>query len=63
MARVWPASRFGLPSVPPDNSEIHLPPQDVQDKLLEIYFAYVHPVFPIIHKSRFWSEYAERRTS
>jgi hypothetical protein len=60
MARVWPASRFGLPSASPDDSEVHLPPQDVQDVLINIYFTYIHPTFPIIYKSRFMSEWHER---
>ncbi|KAF6766696.1 fungal-specific transcription factor domain-containing protein [Ephemerocybe angulata] len=60
MARVWPASKFGLPSAVPDDSHVHLPPREEQDVLIDIYFTYVHPTFPIIYKSRFLSEYKER---
>ena len=32
---------------------VELPPPDVQSFLLHLYFAYVHPFFPIIHKQDF----------
>jgi hypothetical protein len=59
MARVWPASKFGLPSTSADEVEVQLPPPEVQDVLIDLYFTYVHPTFPIIYKSRFLSEYHE----
>ena len=58
MARVWPlskeSSRLALDE---EDVPITLPPLHVQDELLQLYFTYVHPTFPVINKSRFMSEY------
>jgi hypothetical protein len=34
-----------------------MPTLDTQRHLLNLYFVYVHPVFPVIHKSLFWKDY------
>jgi hypothetical protein len=60
MARVWPPARYGLASPPIGEIEGQLPPLDIQDRLLELYFTYIHPVYPLIHKNRFLSEYHYR---
>lgn len=61
MARVRPPSQFYMKPNPVfDASDISLPPQKLQDELIDIYFTYVHPIFPVIHKSRFLSEYQSR---
>ncbi|KAF7762266.1 transcriptional regulator family: Fungal Specific TF [Agaricus bisporus var. burnettii] len=31
-----------------------LPPREEQERLLELYFTYVQPSFPVIHKKAFW---------
>lgn len=57
-ARVWPP----LPdseSNPQSHSEeevVTLPDAATQEQLLEIYFAYVHPALPILHKKSFLEE-------
>ncbi|THH18408.1 hypothetical protein EW146_g2572 [Bondarzewia mesenterica] len=55
MARVWPpaANQF----IPEENVDVNMPPLDVQRHLLELYFVYVHPVFPAVHKSMFLMEF------
>jgi len=63
MARVWPPTRFGLEQSQICQTHVELPPQDVQDKLIELYFTNVHPVFPVIHKPRFFSEYQSKMYS
>jgi hypothetical protein len=60
MARVWPPSRFGFSSYPLSQQSIDLPPQDTQDSLLELYFTNIHPTFPVLHKTRFLTEYNAR---
>lgn len=60
MARVWPAAKFGLPSTSLDDSQVLLPPQAEQDVLVDIFFTYVHPTFPVLYKARFMSEFQER---
>ncbi|KAF5352426.1 hypothetical protein D9756_005920 [Leucocoprinus leucothites] len=57
MARVWPPARYGLASPPLGEMDVRLPSWDVQDRLIEVYFTYIHPVFPVIHRSRFLAEY------
>lgn len=58
MTGVWPPSNL-RPARLVDEEDIHitLPPQQEQDLLVQLYFIYVHPVFPIIHKQRFLTEY------
>jgi hypothetical protein len=36
-----------------DNDAAQLPDPAEQDYLLDLYFAYVHPQFPILHKDTF----------
>lgn len=62
MARVWPSAKIGIPSGPLDQENVKLPPLAVQDRLLELYFTYIHPIFPVVHKSCFLSEYQTRKT-
>ncbi|KAI0293914.1 fungal-specific transcription factor domain-containing protein [Russula brevipes] len=48
-ARVWPP-------LPDEDVSVTLPDTAIQDELLEIYFAYVHPALPILHKQSFLQE-------
>jgi hypothetical protein len=59
MARVWPASKQRK-ILQEQDANVPLPPTDVQDRLLDLFFTYVHPVFPVIHRTRFLSEYNAR---
>lgn len=61
MARVWPPSKFGIDTQPQPYPHIDLPPQNIQDELIDLYFINIHPVFPVIHKTRFLSEYNSRK--
>lgn len=61
MARVWPPSKdFAALTVQEDDIVVELPPIHIQDHLIDLYFTYIHPVFPVIHKNRFLSEYKAR---
>lgn len=55
MARVWPPAVNQF--IPEENVDVSMPPLDVQRHLLDLYFIYVHPVFPVIHRSLFWKDY------
>jgi len=58
-ARVWPL----LPTTRPLNerdADVELPPQGVQEHLLDLYFTYVHPFLPIIHKQSFMEAFKKR---
>ena len=41
-----------------EDIDVELPPPDVQSFLLHLYFAYVHPFFPAIHKQDFLHNYS-----
>lgn len=34
-----------------------LPDQGVQEHLLDLYFTYVHPSFPVVHKQAFFDAF------
>ncbi len=55
MARVWPPAVNQF--IPEENVDVTMPPPDVQRHLLNLYFVYVHPTFPVVHKSLFWKDY------
>jgi hypothetical protein len=44
-----------------EGEDSELPPLTVQDRLISLYFTYVHPTFPVIHKTTFMKEYETRR--
>ncbi|CAK5280628.1 unnamed protein product [Mycena citricolor] len=64
MARIWPPVKDPAAQLISEE-EMHneLPPLHIQDHLLQLYFTYIHPVFPLIHKRRFLMEYNARQTS
>ncbi|KAF8260725.1 fungal-specific transcription factor domain-containing protein [Lactarius quietus] len=60
MARVWPPAVNQF--IPEENVDVTMPSLDSQRHLLNLYFVYVHPVFPVVHKSLFWKDYEETTT-
>ncbi|KAK7063985.1 Zn(2)-C6 fungal-type domain-containing protein [Favolaschia claudopus] len=64
MARVWPPAKDpGEVVIREEDMEIELPAVHVQEHLIQLYFTYVHPVFPALHKTRFLTEYNTRNIS
>lgn len=58
MARFWPSANADLSTVLPEvDIPVIFPPVAMQDRLLDLYFSYVHPIFPVVHKGRFLREY------
>ena|ERR1700761_6968422 len=56
-ARVWPPLPQSEYNPPLRGEEsISLPDSATQEELLEIYFAYVHPALPLLHKQSFLEE-------
>ena len=49
---VWPGTSHQGQDV-----VIPLPPIHVQDRLVDLFFNYVHPMFPVLHQTRFLTEY------
>ncbi|KIO08530.1 hypothetical protein M404DRAFT_23073 [Pisolithus tinctorius Marx 270] len=60
MARFWPSTKANMSYDAPENDiNVKLPPPSVQDQLVNLYFSYAHPMFPVIHKGRFLREWSE----
>ncbi|KAI0915794.1 hypothetical protein AcV5_003616 [Taiwanofungus camphoratus] len=65
MAKHWP----GVPSHTPRSvreqveEEVRLPPVAEQDRLIQLYFTYVNPPFPVIDKESFMAEYNAQKHS
>jgi hypothetical protein len=61
MARVWPPAEHGAAYLLRENDlKVQLPPAEIQDHLIDLYFTYVHPVIPVVHKAHFMAEYQAR---
>ncbi|KAF8153056.1 fungal-specific transcription factor domain-containing protein [Crassisporium funariophilum] len=57
-ARVWPPLPSGSTALNGEDEFVsQLPASQVQENLLDLYFSYVHPSFPVIHKSSFFESY------
>ncbi|KAH7929237.1 hypothetical protein BV22DRAFT_1029679 [Leucogyrophana mollusca] len=58
-ARVWPPVPAGAHphAIEDDEFAAKLPDAPLQEHLLELYFTYVHPVFPVLHKAAFWETF------
>ncbi|KAI3613223.1 hypothetical protein WG66_001383, partial [Moniliophthora roreri] len=53
-ARVWPPLPSNSIAIQREPEYVgRLPPADVQEHLLDLYFTYVHPVLPVIYKRAF----------
>jgi hypothetical protein len=61
MARVWPrAASCSQYFLQEESVHVNLPPIEEQERLLNLYFTYVHPVFPVVHKSHFLAQFNAR---
>ncbi|TFK29468.1 hypothetical protein FA15DRAFT_752599 [Coprinopsis marcescibilis] len=57
-ARVWPPTGPVASSIPEDDEfSRQLPPDHVQQRLLDLYFRFIHSAFPVIHKRSFFDAY------
>jgi hypothetical protein len=55
MARIWPPAQNQF--IPEESFNVEMPSMEVQRHLLDLYFIYVHPLYPVVHKTMFWREY------
>ncbi|KAF9225551.1 hypothetical protein BS17DRAFT_751446 [Gyrodon lividus] len=64
MARFWPSAKADMSALLPEaDITVAFPPVAMQDRLIDLYFSYAHPVFPVIHRGRFLREYHEWKRS
>lgn len=45
------------PTQEEEDASVQLPSRDMQAHLLRLYFTYVHPFFPVVHKQDFLYHY------
>ncbi|EJD03824.1 uncharacterized protein FOMMEDRAFT_19176, partial [Fomitiporia mediterranea MF3/22] len=59
MARIWPYAPMHLAGIglPLENIPIHWPSREHADLLIQLYFTYVHPDLPVLHKPTFMALY------
>lgn len=59
MARTWPPADEDLSDLRSATADVDvpMPTLDHQDLLVDLYFTYVHPVLPVIHRQSFMSQY------
>jgi len=58
MARVWPhAASCSQYFLQEESVSVKLPPVEEQGRLLNLYFTYVHPMFPVVNKSLFMTQF------
>jgi len=64
MARVWPhAASCSQYFLQEENVPVKLPPVEEQERLLNLYFTYVHPMFPVVNKSLFMKQFNGSKNS
>ncbi|KDQ54162.1 hypothetical protein JAAARDRAFT_38766 [Jaapia argillacea MUCL 33604] len=56
-SRVWPPLPNSVTAKVEDEFISKLPEPAIQEHLLELYFAYVHPALPVLHKKAFLEDY------
>ena len=39
---------------------VHLPPRARQEHLISLYFTYIHPIVPLMHRGQFWRDFGAR---
>ncbi|TFK94392.1 hypothetical protein K466DRAFT_476476 [Polyporus arcularius HHB13444] len=59
--RIWCVRFSNVPShdltEEEEDVEVQLPPPEMRNYLLQLYFTYVHPFFPVVHKQDFLKHY------
>lgn len=59
MSRHWPEATKLEEAFPPLEEELDvlMPPVEEQDRMIELYFQFVYPEFPILHEQSFRRQY------
>ena len=55
MARIWPPAQNQF--ITEERFNVDMPSMEVQRHLLDLYFIYVHPLYPVVHKTLFWKDF------
>ena len=55
--RKWPHARDDVAHLLQEEHDVAMPPMHVQERLVDLYFTYMHPSLPLIHKAQFLADW------
>ena len=55
--RKWPRAIDDVAHLLQEEHDVAMPPMHVQERLVDLYFTYMHPSLPIIHKAQFLADW------
>ena len=55
--RQWPRAKDDVAHLLQEEHDVAMPPMHVQEHLVDLYFTYMHPSLPVIHKAQFLADW------
>ena len=55
--RKWPRAKDDVAHLLQEEHDVAMPPMHVQELLVDLYFTYMHPSLPMIHKTQFLADW------
>ena len=55
--RKWPRAKDDVAHLLQEEHDVAMPPMHVQERLVDLYFTYMHPSLPMIHKAQFLADW------
>ena len=56
-AHKWPRAKDDVAHLLQEEHDVAMPPIHVQERLVDLYFTYMHPSLPLIHKAQFLADW------
>jgi len=56
-AHRWPRAKDDVAHLLQEEHDVAMPPMHVQERLVDLYFTYMHPSLPVIHKAQFLADW------
>jgi len=56
-AHRWPRAKDDVAHLLQEEHDVAMPPMHVQERLVDLYFTYMHPSLPMIHKTQFLADW------
>ena len=53
----WPRAKDDVAHLLQEEHDVAMPPMHVQERLVNLYFTYMHPSMPMIHKAQFLADW------
>lgn len=57
ITRKWPRAKDDVAHLLQEEHDVSMPPMHVQERLVDLYFTYMHPSLPMIHKAQFLADW------